>query len=474
MTLRPTQSSIFSLVKSGILRNQARLSSAQEMLSSGKRILRPSDDPGGTAKVLSLRGHLTSLERYRSAALGAQPPMQLAASSLEQGSAIIADMKSLVLQGLNGTLSDDDRSSLAADLKIQLEELLDVANTRFGGEALFAGAEVGGPAFAKSGASGFAYQGGGAAQSIEIGKGVRTETLVTGQDAFGRFEYAGVSFSGLTGIGEGVRANEGAGFEYLTLRHDATTGAPGAGVVLANGGADDTILGAHTLTIDGTAGTVTLDGGGPLAIPQATDPDFTDFVITNELGAEVHLDFSAYAGGSSTSALTGEGSISIDDVNFTALTLTETDMQLIDEASGSVIHVDATAVHRSGVELVSFDGAANIFDALLGAVEDLENGHDLSASEMSARLEMRLGEIDRNHGNLLQSVAVLGSRLERIDSTLGRLDGVAMQVTTHLSQVEDADLASVVMDAGQAEQTMQLAQMAGSRLMQNTLLNFLR
>jgi len=399
--------------------------------------------------------------------------MQLAASSLEQGSAIIADMKSLILQGLNGTLSDDDRSSLAADLRVQLEELLDVANTRFGGEALFAGAEVTGPAFAQS-ASGYSYQGGGAAQSIEIGKGVRTQTLVTGREAFGSFEYSGVSFSGLTGIGEGVRANEGAGFEQLTLRHDATTGAPGAGVTLANGGADDTILGAHTLTIDGAAGTVSLDGGGPLAIPQATDPDFTDFVVTNESGAEVHLDFSAYAGGSSTSTLTGEGSISIDDVNFTALTLTETDMQLIDEASGAVVHVDATAVHRAGVELVSFEGAANIFDALLGAAQHLENGHGLSADEMAARLEMRLGEIDRNHDNLLKSVAVLGARLERIDTTIGRLDGVAMQVTTHLSQVEDADLASVVMDASQAEQTMQLAQMAGSRLMQNTLLNFLR
>jgi len=136
--------------------------------------------------------------------------------------------------------------------------------------------------------------------------------------------------------------------------------------------------------------------------------------------------------------------------------------------------VDATAVHRAGVELVSFDGVANIFDALLGAVEDLENGHDLSASEMASRLEMRLGEVDRNHDNLLQSIAVLGARLDRIDTTLGRLDGVALQVTSHLSQVEDADLASVVMDAGQAEQTMQLAQMAGSRLMQNTLLNFLR
>ncbi|MCH2106358.1 MAG: hypothetical protein MK291_06930, partial [Planctomycetes bacterium] len=202
--------------------------------------------------------------------------------------------------------------------------------------------------------------------------------------------------------------------------------------------------------------------------------DFTDFVVTNEFGAEVHLDFSGYAGGTSTATLTGEGSISIDGVNFRALTLTETDLQLINKTTGSVLHVDATAVHRAGVELVNFDGAANIFDSLYGAVEDLENGDGLRAEELAARLEMRLGEIERNHDNLLQSVAVLGARLESLDSTLGRLDGVAMQVTQHLSQVEDADLASVVMDATQAEQSMQLAQMAGSRLMQNTLLNFLR
>ena len=139
-----------------------------------------------------------------------------------------------------------------------------------------------------------------------------------------------------------------------------------------------------------------------------------------------------------------------------------------------MLHVDATQVHRAGVELVRFDGAANVFDAMLGAIHDLENGHDLRVSEMSARLEMRLGEIDRNHENVLRGVAVLGSRLARIETGLGRLDGMTTEISTHLSGVEDADLASVVMDASQAEQSMQLAQMAGSRLMQNTLLNFLR
>jgi len=462
------------MVKSGILRNQARLLNAQEMLSSGKRILRPSDDPYGAAKALSLRGHLSSLERYRSTALGAQPAMQQAASSLEQGSSIIGDAKSLILQGLNGTMSDADRASLATDLRLQLEQLLDVSNTTLGGEHVFAGSEVSGPAFSTSAGGGYAYQGSDSGVSIEIGKGVRTETMITGQEVFSKFQYSGVSFSGLTGIAAGVRANEGPGFEYLTLRHDATIGDPGAGVSFANGGAENTILGSHTLTIDGAAGTVTLDGGGPLGIPQPGDADFTDFVVRNEDGAEVHLDFSGYAGGSSTATLDGQGSISVDDLNFTALNFTETDLQLIDERSGAVVHVDATAVHRAGVELMSFDGAANIFDAIQGAIEDLENGHGLDADEMATRLEMRLGEIDRNHDNLLRGVAVLGARLERIETTLGSLDSMSTQLASHLSQVEDADLASVVMDAGQAEQSMQLAQMAGSRLMQNTLLNFLR
>jgi flagellin-like hook-associated protein FlgL len=403
--------------------------------------------------------------------------MQLSTSALEQGGSVISDAKTLILQGLNGTLSEEDRSSLATELRLQLDQLLDISNTTLGGKHLFSGTKVSGPAYGLSGSSagaGYSYQGTEAATSVEIGNNVRTETLMSGQEIFGRFEYSGISFAGLTGLGGGLRANEGTGFENVTLRHDSTTGAPGAGVTLAGGGSANTILGEHTLTIDGVAGTVTLDGGGPLALPQAGDPNFTNFVVTNEDGAEVHLDFSAYTGGSNTALLTGAGSISIDGTNFTALTFTETDLQLIDKTSGSVLHVDTTKVNRAGVELVGFDGAANVFDAMMGAINDLENSQGLNADEMAARLEMRLGEIDRNHENMLQSISVLGARLSRIETALGSLDGMDTELASHLSAVEDVDLASVVTDATQAEQTMQLAQMAGSRLMQNSLLNFLR
>ena len=162
MTLRPTQSSIFSLVKSGIMRNQSRLVQAQAQLTSGKRIMRPSDDPMGTAKVLTLKSHIAALSRYRSSAVGSQPGMQLSASALEQGGSVISDAKSLILQGLNGTLSEEDRSSLATELRLQLDQLLDISNTTLGGKHLFAGTKVSGPAYGQSSSSAggaYSYQG---------------------------------------------------------------------------------------------------------------------------------------------------------------------------------------------------------------------------------------------------------------------------------------------------------------------------
>ncbi len=47
MALRPTQASNFNLVRNGIQLNLRKLVHAQEQISTGKRIQRPSDDPVG-------------------------------------------------------------------------------------------------------------------------------------------------------------------------------------------------------------------------------------------------------------------------------------------------------------------------------------------------------------------------------------------------------------------------------------------
>ena len=62
MSIRPTQGRIFDLVQRGIERNTSRLIRAQEQASSGRRIVRASDDPVGSSVSLSLRRQRGAIE----------------------------------------------------------------------------------------------------------------------------------------------------------------------------------------------------------------------------------------------------------------------------------------------------------------------------------------------------------------------------------------------------------------------------
>ena len=54
-----------------------------------------------------------------------------------------------------------------------------------------------------------------------------------------------------------------------------------------------------------------------------------------------------------------------------------------------------------------------------------------------------------------------------------RLNGLDLQFQGLVSDVQDVDLAEVVLALTEAEQTLQLAQATGLRLLQTSLLNFL-
>ena len=62
MSIRPTQGRIFAIISAGISSNTAKLIRAQEQASSGKRIVRASDDPVGASVSLSLRRQIGAIE----------------------------------------------------------------------------------------------------------------------------------------------------------------------------------------------------------------------------------------------------------------------------------------------------------------------------------------------------------------------------------------------------------------------------
>lgn len=477
MTIRPTTSLLLSMVERQISMATAKNVRAQEQIASGRRILRTADDPVGAAQAGSYTRQIAANDRYLEAIRGGRSVLDAGAANLESVSGNISEARSILIEGMNATKSADDRALLADQIDLIRDRLLDLANSRFGDRYLYSGTKTQTEPFVQARSGGRAvveYQGNRDEQRVLAGPDFSIGIGLPGSDVFASLEPTGTRLSGLTGIASGISADQGTGYDTLDLRHDATVGTPGSGVLLTSGGSLDTILGPHTLTIDSVNGTVQLDGGTAVPIPAAGDPSLTDFTVTNSAGAEVHLDFSAYDGTSSVAALNGQGSISIDDTNYVPLTFAETDLELIDPATGSVVHVDTTGVQRSGRELLTFGGTVNVFDALEGIANDLRNGDGLDQSEITQRLGDRLRELDRNSENVRQALGDLGSRSARLTSLEGRIEDSNLRVEGLLSSVRDVDFSQAVIDMSTAQTTLETVQATGARMLQNSLLNFLR
>ena len=477
MNIRPTQTAALSSLQSGLFMNLAKIVRAQEQLATGKRILRVSDDPGGATLALAYGRRLGDTERFLASLQSGRNLLDSSATRLEESGEILVRTRELLLQGMNGTLSNADRATLAQSVEQLRERLLELANDQVDGRYLFGGTETNGAPFSAStihGVERITYVGNSDAQRVQVGDDSYLQTTLPGFEAFSALQRSGASYAGLTGARAGTSADQGTGFTRLHVRHDGTSATLGAGLALANGGADDTLVGAHSLVVDGVVGTVKLDNGATLAIPPAGAPNVADFVVTDENGAELHLDFSGYNGASFTGTVTGAASLSLDGTSYTAINFSETDLQLVDGASDVVLHVDTTAIRRAGAELVVFDGTVNAFDTLRGIADDLANVDGLDFKALSERLNAWLGELDRNHENVLASLGGVGARAQHAASLTEALGEQGAQLDALRSNLEDADLGTVALELSRAQTTLELVQATSARMLSTSLLDFLR
>lgn len=233
----------------------------------------------------------------------------------------------------------------------------------------------------------------------------------------------------------------------------------------------DTVVGDRALVVDAATRSVQLGGGAAFPIP---NPTTSNVRVVDENGAAVHFDFSAWDGSSFSTTVTGAASLSLDGANYTAVTLAETNLQLVASDSGNVIHVDTTGLVRAAREQVTFGGTPNVFDTLQGIVDDLRAGDSTGRPEMVSRIGGRLREFDRSQSDLLLGLGKLGATSKRIQTSEERLQNLSVELRGLVSNVEDADFSETALDLTRAEQTLQLAQATGARIIQQSFLNFLR
>lgn len=98
---------------------------------------------------------------------------------------------------------------------------------------------------------------------------------------------------------------------------------------------------------------------------------------------------------------------------------------------------------------------------------------DLNAGDTSG-VGSHLGELDNNINNILATRADIGARMNRIELTKNRLSDDQINFTNLLSKADDADIAKVIMDLTNAENVYTASLNVGARILQPSLVDFLR
>ncbi len=168
-----------------MLEQQGRLTEIQEQISSGKRLLRPSDDPTGAAHILRLEQALSVTNQYQRNADNALNRLTLEESTLDSVQDSLLRVRELAIQGSNATLNNTDRLALAQEVRERLNELVSLANTKDANqEYLFSGYQVTTKPFTQAANGTYIYSGDQGQRGLQISSGRQIKDSDSGHDVF--------------------------------------------------------------------------------------------------------------------------------------------------------------------------------------------------------------------------------------------------------------------------------------------------
>jgi flagellar hook-associated protein 3 FlgL len=119
---------------------QAKLVKLQQQISTGVRLVNPSDDPVAASKVLGLDQTIQIKKQYQDNISIAEYRLKLEETVLISVENVSFRLKELSIQANSAAISQGDRDAISIEVKEGLKELIGLANTKdASGDYLFAG-----------------------------------------------------------------------------------------------------------------------------------------------------------------------------------------------------------------------------------------------------------------------------------------------------------------------------------------------
>lgn len=385
-----SQSSINS-----ILNQQSQLNHIQQELSTGRSIVTPSDNPAGAAQALGLQSAIDTNSQYQSNGNAATASLNLEQSTLTQAINVLQSVRTLTLQGNNGTQSNQSRASIATQVNQELKQLLSLSNTQdSNGNYIFAGSKTNTQPFSENASGGFTYAGDAAQHFVQIDSSRQIATNDPGSNVFKEIPAGNGTFTVSTGT-------------------PATATTP----AVANTGSGVAGPGSVTNISDYHGGTYTIKFTGPKT-------------------------YDVYSGSASTGTL-----ISSNNTYTSGSAIKITDNTSGTPASKGIEVTITGSPAANDTFTLAPSGQQSVFQTLQSIANSLNTptaNSPPAATALHNTLNQQLASLDQALNNMVNVQASVGSRQSAITSQQTLQQNWGVQLKSAQSKIQDVNVTSAI------------------------------
>jgi flagellar hook-associated protein 3 FlgL len=182
--MRITQNMTSNIFVRNLQKQAEAMLQRQEQLASQKRINRPSDDPSGMARVLDGRSTVAAIDQYVENIKQGKTRLEITEATLKQVDDLVQQAGELADANSGEEITASQRQLAAENIKDIYDQVMQLANSRFGGRYMFAGYQTDAPAFTRDSNYNATYQGDDGSFQIPIADNIKVSVDADGRNYF--------------------------------------------------------------------------------------------------------------------------------------------------------------------------------------------------------------------------------------------------------------------------------------------------
>ncbi|QUI21453.1 flagellar hook-associated protein FlgL [Vallitalea pronyensis] len=430
--MRITNSMVTNNMLLNLNRNKLALSKYEQQFSTGKKIQKPSDDPIIAVRALKFRARLQEIEQYKSNISDGLSWMGVTEKSVANVIEIVKKIKELSNQGTNDPLGKDERATIVKSIEQLKDQLANEGNVDYAGRYVFSGFKTDMP---------LTYRDDDSSKTYTITEEFTNTDIETLDKVFKGGSHPTIDKVHRIRLG------------YSDLDAGVTiTGLP-AGITTI-----------QRLSTDA-------NGYTPLAgevcfLKDTGELIFNDADKNNIANISVEYD---------------KTNFKKNDLNpihyFTCTDGTDTYTKKVDAITYQVSYNQNVQVNTQGSELISVDLMRDLEDIIhaVGEIKDDDSEEDnLKKDVLGDKFDKLNGLIQNHIEHIVKEQSDLGTRMNRLELTQTRLEYDKDNFEDIMSKNEDVNIAEVAIRIKSQEMIYNASLMASSKVVQTTLLDFIR